>query len=281
MSKPARDDTVPGHVLLLVEGESLNEQPIFAPNLLAGKLALVTGGGTGIGFATARELGSLGARVVIAARDLERLEKAVVELRAEGIEAHAHAVNIRDENQVAALFDAVVDQHALPDILVNNAGGQFEAPAVEISANGFRAVVDLNLNGTWHMCSAFGRRLLEAGKPGDIVNIAIVVNNGAPGYAHAAAARAGVINLTKTLAREWGRSGIRINAISGGTIDTPGLEQYDRASLDAAIAKLPINRAGTAREMALAVVYLVSPAGAYTTGSTLDVDGGEHMGGAW
>jgi len=259
----------------------LNEQPIFAPNLLAGKLALVTGGGTGIGFATARELGSLGARIVIAARDFERLEKAVVELRAEGIEAHAHAVNIRDENQVAALFDAVVDQHALPDILVNNAGGQFEAPAVEISANGFRAVVDLNLNGTWHMCSAFGRRLLEAGKPGDIVNIAIVVNNGAPGYAHAAAARAGVINLTKTLAREWGRSGIRINAISGGTIDTPGLEQYDRASLDAAIAKLPINRAGTAREMALAVVYLVSPAGAYTTGSTLDVDGGEHMGGAW
>jgi len=281
MSKPAGDDTVAGLVSLLLEDESLNEQPIFAPNLLAGKLALVTGGGTGIGFAIARELGSLGARIVIAARDFERLEKAVVELGAQGIEAHAHAVNIRDENQVAALFDAVVDRHGLPDILVNNAGGQFEAPAVEISANGFRAVVDLNLNGTWHMCSAFGRRLLEAGKPGDIVNITIVVNNGSPGYAHAAAARAGVINLTKTLAREWGRSGIRINAVSGGTIDTPGLEQYDRASLDAAIAKLPIDRAGTAREMALAVVYLVSPAGAYTTGSTLDVDGGEHMGGAW
>lgn len=259
----------------------MNDLPVFAPNLLGGKLALITGGGTGIGFATARELGSLGARVILAARDFERLEKAAGVLEAEGIEAHVHAVNIRDEKQVEALFEAVVEQHGLPDILVNNSGGQFEAPAVKISANGFRSVVDLNLNGTWHMTSAFGRRLLEAGKPGDIVNIAIVVNNGAPGYAHAAAARAGVINLTKTLAREWGKSGIRINAIAGGTIDTPGLEQYDRAALDAAIKKLPIERAGTAREMALAVIYLVSPAGAYTTGSTLDVDGGEHMGGAW
>jgi len=259
----------------------LNDQPIFAPNLLSGKLALITGGGTGIGFATARELGSLGARIVIAARDLARLEEAVVSLKAEGIEAHAHPVNIRDENEVDALFETVVEHYGLPDILVNNAGGQFEAPAVEISANGFRAVVDLNLNGTWHMTSAFGRRLLAAGKPGDIVNIAIVVNNGSPGYAHAASARAGVMNLTKTLAREWGRAGIRINTIAGGTIDTPGLEQYDRAALDAAIAKLPIAREGTAREMALAVVFLVSPAGAYTTGSTLDVDGGEHLGGTW
>jgi len=237
----------------------LSDLPIFAPNLLSGKLALVTGGGTGIGFATARELGCLGARIIIAARDFERLEKAAAALEAEGIEAHAHAVNIRDENEVDALFEAIVDQHGLPDILINNSGGQFEAPALKISANGFRAVVDLNLNGTWHMSSAFGRRLLEAGKPGDIVNIALVVNNGSPGYAHAAAARAGVINLTKTLAREWG----------------------SRATLDAGIEKLPISRAGTAREMALAVVYLVSPAGAYTTGSTLDVDGGEHMGGTW
>lgn len=259
----------------------MNDLPVFAPNLLSGKLALITGGGTGIGFATARELGSLGARVILAARDLERLQKAADVLSAQGIEAHAHAVNIRDESQVEALFAAIVDQHGLPDILVNNSGGQFESPAVKISANGFRAVVDLNLNGTWHMTSAFGRRLLDAGKPGDIVNIAIVVNNGAPGYAHAAAARAGVINLTKTLAREWGDAGIRINAIAGGTIDTAGLEQYDRATLDAAIEKLPIARAGTAREMALAVVYLVSPAGAYTTGFTLQVDGGEHMGGKW
>jgi NAD(P)-dependent dehydrogenase (short-subunit alcohol dehydrogenase family) len=259
----------------------LNDLPVFAPNLLHGKLALVTGGGTGIGLATARELGNLGARVILAARDFERLEKSAAALNAEGIEAHAHAVNIRDEEQVDALFETIVDQHGLPDILVNNSGGQFEAPAVKISANGFRSVVDLNLNGTWHMSSAFGRRLLEAGKPGDIVNIAIVVNNGSPGYAHGAAARAGVINLTKTLAREWGSAGIRINAIAGGTIDTPALVQYDRAALDAGIEKLPIAREGTAREMALAVVYLVSPAGAYTTGSTLDVDGGEHMGGTW
>jgi NAD(P)-dependent dehydrogenase (short-subunit alcohol dehydrogenase family) len=259
----------------------MNDSAVFAPNLFDGKLALITGGGTGIGFATARELGRLGARVVIAARDLERLNAAAVELKADGIEAYAHALNIRDEAEVDGLFEAVVAQYGLPDMLVNNSGGQFEAPAAEISANGFRAVVDLNLNGTWHMTSAYGRRLLKAGKPGQIVNIAIVVNNGAPGYAHAAAARAGVINLTKTLAREWGQAGIRINTIAGGTIDTPALAQYDRATLDAGIEKLPIARAGTAREMALSVVYLLSPAGAYTTGSTLDVDGGEHMGGSW
>ncbi len=259
----------------------MSDPPVFAPNLLSGKLALVTGGGTGIGLATARELGSLGARIVVAARDLERLEGAAAALRGDGIDAHAHAVNIRDESEVEVLFETVIERHGLPDILVNNAGGQFEAPAVKISANGFRAVVDLNLNGTWHMSSGFARRLLAAHKPGDIVNIAIVTNNGSPGYAHASAARAGVINLTKTLAREWGPAGIRVNAIAGGTIETPGLAQYDRATLDAGIERLPIARAGTAREMALAVVFLVSPAGAYTTGSTLDVDGGEHMGASW
>ena len=144
----------------------MSDDAIFVPGLLDGRLALITGGGSGIGLAIARELGGLGARVVIAARGSERLAAAAEGLRAAGIDATAHDVNIRDETQVAALFDAVVSSHGLPDTLVNNAGGQFAADALDISANGFRAVTDLNLNGTWHMSSAFARRAVAAGRAG-------------------------------------------------------------------------------------------------------------------
>ena len=126
----------------------MSDDAIFRPGLLDGRAALITGGGSGIGLAVARELGGLGARVVIAARGAERLAVAAESLRAAGIDATAHVVNIRDETEVAALFDAIADSHGLPDLLVNNAGGQFAADALDISANGFRAVVDLNLNGT-------------------------------------------------------------------------------------------------------------------------------------
>ncbi len=250
---------------------------VFAPGLLRGRLALVTGGGTGIGLATARELGSLGARVVLAARTADRLAQAVDALRAEGIEAWAHPVDIRDEASVAALFDGVVSGIGMPDVLVNNAGGQFAADPLEISANGFRAVVDLNLNGTWHMCSAYGRRLHEAGRGGRIVNIVVVSDQGAPTMAHGAAARAGVENLTRSLARAWGPSGILVNAIAPGTIDTPALAQYDQDEVRQAVARQPVPRWGTPREVALLVAYLASSAGDFVTGSTLYVDGGSHL----
>jgi NAD(P)-dependent dehydrogenase (short-subunit alcohol dehydrogenase family) len=255
----------------------MSDDAIFRPGLLDGHAALITGGGSGIGLAIARELGGLGARVVIAARDAERLEAAAEGLRAAGIDATAHAVNIRDEAEVAALFDAIADSHGLPDLLVNNAGGQFAADALDISANGFRAVVDLNLNGTWHMSSAYARRAVEAGRAGRIVNIVLVTAGPKPGNAHGAAARAGIIHLTKTLAFEWARHGIAVNAIAPGTIETEGLDQYNPADIDAAIRRLPIKRFGTPREVALMVAYLASPAGDFITGTTLDVDGGAHL----
>src|SRR5215207_9334988 len=191
--------------------------PIFLPGLFLGRVALVTGGGTGIGLAIAKELGSLGARVVIAARQTDRLAAATDRLGEQGIEASWAQVNIRDENDVDRMFAILAEQGRIPDILVNNAGGQFSAAALKISANGFRSVIDLNLNGTWHMCRAFaaapGRKT-----PSSIVNIVLSIKGGSPNYAHAAAARAGVINLTQTLAIEWATLGMTVNAVAPGTV---------------------------------------------------------------
>ena len=250
---------------------------IFAPGLFAGRTALITGGGTGIGFAIAQELGALGAAVVIAARTTERLSAAAARLAADGIDSSWHQVDIRNEKQVAALFDALAAGGRLPDILVNNAGGQFDAPALRISPNGFRAVVDLNLTGTWHMSQAFASRRIAGAGGGRIVNIVLSIEGGSPGYAHAAAARAGVINLTKTLATEWAPHGITVNAVAPGTIRTSGLDQYDPAAIEAAIERLPIRRMGEPTEVARAVAYLASPAGDYVTGTLLFVDGGKQL----
>jgi NAD(P)-dependent dehydrogenase (short-subunit alcohol dehydrogenase family) len=250
---------------------------IFREGLLAGRTALVTGGGTGIGFSIARELGGLGARVTIAARNAERLVAAATELAQAGIAARAETVNIRKEDEVAALMDRLAAAGWRPDILVNNAGGQFHAEPFAISANGFRAVVDLNLNGTWHMTKAFAERLVAAGQGGKVVNIVLSLFQGLPGAAHAGAARAGVVNLTKSLALAWARHGITVNAVAPGTIDTSALAQYDAAEIDADIRRLPIKRLGRAQEVAQAVAFLVSPAGDYMTGTTLVLDGGEHL----
>lgn len=250
---------------------------IFRPGLLAGRTALVTGGGTGIGLAIARELGALGARVVIAARDGDRLARAAADLAEAGIVARAEPLNIRKEAEVGLLLDRLQADGWLPDILVNNAGGQFNAEPLAISANGFRAVVDLNLNGTWHVTKAVAERLVADQRAGRIVNIVLSLFQGLPGSAHAGAARAGVINLTKSLALAWARHGILLNAIAPGTIETPALSQYDAAEMAADIQRLPVKRMGRPEEVAQLVAFLVSPAGDYMTGTTLILDGGEHL----
>ncbi len=250
---------------------------IFRPGLLAGRTALVTGGGTGIGLAIARELGVLGARVVIAARDGDRLARAAAGLGEAGIAVRAEPLNIRKEAEVGLLLDRLQVDDWLPDILVNNAGGQFNAEPLAISANGFRAVVDLNLNGTWHVTKAVAERLVAAQRPGRIVNIVLSLFQGLPASAHAGAARAGVINLTKSLALGWARHGILLNAVAPGTIETPALSQYDAAEMAADIQRLPVKRMGRPEEVAQLVAFLVSPAGDYMTGTTLILDGGEHL----
>jgi len=252
---------------------------IFVPGLLAGRHAVVTGGGTGIGFAIAQELGALGARLTIAARDSARLDAAADRLRAAGCEVAARTLNIRDNDAVVAFFDALTAD-GLPDILVNNAGGQFAAEPLAISPNGFRAVVDLNLQGTWQVTRAWAERRIAAGEGGSIVNIVLSTQHGAPMMMHSAAARAGVENMTKSLAFAWGPKGITVNAIAPGTIDTEALDNYGRDEMIAWGKRLPVPRIGDPREVALAVAYLVSPAGAYVTGTTIIVDGGQHLMGA-
>ncbi|MGJ7462064.1 SDR family oxidoreductase [Halomonas sp. MA07-2] len=253
---------------------------IFAENLFAGKTALVTGGGSGIGLAIARVLGALGARVVIAARDIERLSAASESLAGEGIDALARAVNIRDHQSIEALFQTFNAEALDVDILVNNAGGQFAAPALDISPNGFRSVVDLNLQGTFQMSQAFAKHCIASRRPGSIINIVLCQESGLPGMAHAAAARAGVVNLTKTLAWEWADQSIRVNAIAPGTIKTGGLDQYDPASLQAGVDKLLIKRMGEPEEVGQTVAFLASPAAGFITGICLAQDGGEHLTGA-
>jgi len=253
---------------------------IFRDGLFDGETALITGGGSGIGLGIARLLGSLGARVMLAAREEARLAAATEDLRRQGVAADWRTLNIRDDEAVSQFYDALEADGALPTILVNNAGGQFAAKALDISAKGFRSVVDLNLNGAWHMTHGLAKRAIAAERPASIVNIVLCLASGLPGMAHSAAARAGVVNLTKTLAYEWGRHGLRVNAVAPGTIATSGLDNYDPAQLEAATRRLPIPRFGTVEEVAQAVAYLASPAASFVTGVTLEIDGGEHMTGA-
>lgn len=242
---------------------------------LAGQVALVTGGGTGIGRAIALRLGQMGADVVLAARRTGPLHETAAMLADMGRTAWVETVNIRDEESVDGLARAVRAQVGKLHILVNNAGGQFVAPTQQISPNGWRAVVDLNLNGTFLCCRAFAPLIEESGG-GSIVNmVAAMYHRGAPGMAHSAAARAAVVNLTQTLAVEWAQRGIRVNAIAPGlTMTEAFINNYSADTLKALEQATPLGRMGHPEEMAAAVGFLVSPEAGYITGQTLTIDGG-------
>jgi citronellol/citronellal dehydrogenase len=250
-------------------------QSIFRPDLFQGQVILVTGGGTGIGRAIAHEVASLGAQVILAARKLEPLEQTRDEIAAAHGSASIHLCNIRQEEQITALFAAIVAQHGQLDALVNNAGGQFMSPAESISLKGWNAVVETNLTGTFMMCrEAYNRCFRERG--GRIVNIIVDMWRGFPGMAHTGAARAGVENLTKSLAVEWSRSGVLVNAVAPGLIEGNGILQYGEAMLpfiQAMKKDIPLKRMGTEAECAAAVTFLLSPAAAYISGETIKVDG--------
>ncbi len=248
---------------------------IYRDGLFDGRVALITGGGTGIGKAIAFELGRLGCAVVLAARTLDRLEATATELRAVGIDARAVACNIRDEAVVAAAVALAVEEHGRLDFLVNNAGGQFPSPAAAIRTKGWNAVLETNLTGTFLMCrEAHAAWMGEHG--GAIVNIIADMHRGFPGMAHTGAARAGVDNLTKTLAVEWAHCGIRVNAVAPGIIFGSGYENYDpyfQRIFLAMADNIPAQRLGTEEEVAAAAVFLLSPGAAYVSGDTLRVDG--------
>ena len=239
---------------------------------------VVTGGATGLGFATARRLGQDGQAVVLASRKRDHLEDARRRLRDEGIACEIAELDVRDADGVDALFASLPDVSAV----VNNAAGNFVCPTVELSPNGFRAVVEISLFGCFHCSRALARRLIAEGQPGAIVNIvATYAWTGAPGVAHSAAAKAGMIAFTKSVAREWGSHGIRVNAVAPGFVPT---EQAVESILARGEAQdrmrdlIPLGRFGEPAEIADAVAFLLSDAAAYITGSVLTVDGGRSLG---
>jgi len=248
---------------------------IFRDGLFDGQVALVTGGGTGIGRCIAHELAALGARVVIAGRRPEPLAATVEEIAAVGGAAHALTLDIRDEVAVDASVAELVATHGGLDLLVNNAGGQFASPAALIRPKGWRAVVDTNLNGTFFVTQAAFKHAM-ARRGGAIVNIVADMWNGFPGMAHTGAARAAVVNLTKTLAIEWAVAGVRVNSVAPGFILSSGLKSYPKSVAEMArevFVSSPASRPGTESEVSAAVAFLLSPAAAFISGETLKVDG--------
>ncbi|MGW7347623.1 SDR family oxidoreductase [Streptomyces sp. NPDC054854] len=251
------------------------------PGTYAGQVVLVTGGGSGLGKAIAAEFARLGADLVIASRRAGQLEAARAELAAvPGAGRVTAAVcDVRDPERVADVFDAVEAALALPDVLVNNAAANFPCPAEDLSPNAWRAVVDTTLTGTWFMTREFGRRHLAAGTPGSIVNIgASYAWTGGPGFAHSAAAKAGVKNLVETLAVEWGPYGVQINGLVPGLFPHEDMSEDIRGGLERAApgakdARQPALRVGVPRELGWAATFLASPYARFVTGHTLVVDG--------
>lgn len=254
---------------------------VFAPNLLAGQVALVTGGGSGIGAGIAKAFARHGAKVALVGRTKEKLDAVAADIRAAGGEASTHAADVRDYPALEHAVEDVVKAFGRLDVLVNSAAGNFLAPAATLSANGFRSVVDIDLCGTFNACRAAFAHLSKRG--GAIVSItATQAEVPTPLQVHAGAAKAGIEKMTRDLALEWGRMGVRVNAVAPGPIEgTEGMSRLAPGTTgDLLKRRVPAGRYGTIEEIAAAVLYLVSPAGTYVTGSTLLVDGGTSLIGA-
>lgn len=253
----------------------------YAPDLMAGQVALVTGSGSGMGRATAFEMASCGARLALFARRREPLEETAALIRAGGGEAFCVEGDIRDEHSIEAAMLKIKDHYGRVDVLVNNAGGQYIAAARDITNKGFEAVIRNNLIGSWQMTRAVADHFMfETG--GAIVFVtAISTRTALTGFAHTVAARAGVTGMMKTLAAEWGEYGIRLNCVAPGTIKTEALGRYPiPPERWHELNRSVLNRMGAAQDVAGTIVFLASKLGGFITGEDVYVDGGEtlHMG---
>ncbi|WP_273444933.1 SDR family oxidoreductase [Neolewinella agarilytica] len=252
---------------------------MYAPNLFQDKVALVTGGRSGIGYGIAEALLKLGAKVIICARKAAPLAEAAAALSEHGT-CVQRPCDIRKSEEVEALADLIESEFGRLDILVNNAGGQFPSLARHISDNGWNAVINTNVNGTFYVSRIMANRFFVPQKSGNIINIVVNHLRGFPGMAHTGAARAAVENLTKTLAQEWAVYNIRLNCVAPGTIISSGLDTYAepvKALLDQMKEENLMQRHGTIEDVANAVLFLASPLSAYTSGTTLYVDGMDHL----
>lgn len=265
----------------------MSDNPLdsFRPDLFRGKTALITGGGRGIGLAVAEGFARYGANLVIAGRHEETLQAAAARFARSGTDCLPVKTNIREVAEVEHLVSKALEGFGQIDFLINNAGGQFPARPSDISDGGWRAVVDLNLNGTWNMCSRVAPLMAERGF-GAIINMVHVYafNRGAPPFVHSGAARAGVVSMTQSMSYYLARKGVTINALAPGTIDTAGVHEEEFASAEyrdlaeSTLRDVPAHRMGTAEEMAAICLFLCSPAARYINGASIVADGAQFMG---
>jgi citronellol/citronellal dehydrogenase len=256
---------------------------IFAPDLLKDQVCLVSGGGSGLGRATALELARLGAVVEVCGRRAEPLEQTVAAIEAAGGRAFATPMDIREEEAVESLFDGVLERHDRLNLLVNNAGGQFLSPAEAISPKGFRTVIELNVMGTWLMTHAAATRAFIPQEGGKVLSVTLSPHNGMPGMVHSGAGRAAVENMMRTLSVEWARFGIKLCALAAGQFDTETLRTKYPAEVTRNVAgTVPLGRLGTEDEMAWLVAFLASPAGDFFSGTVITLDGArDNWFGSW
>lgn len=249
----------------------------FAADLLQGKTALVTGGGTGMGRATAIELSRCGAKVAVLGRRIEPLESCAAEIRALGGAALAMPADIREPEQIEQAMLRIKAEFGGLDILVNNAGGQFVSPARDLSNKGFETVIRNNLIGTWQMTKSVADHFMLA-NGGSIVFVTACIKSGLSGFVHTAAARGGVLGMMKTLAFEWAEYGIRLNCVAPGTIKTEALGHYPITPDQwLELNRNVLGHMGDVEDVAGAIVFLSSPLGKFVTGEEWYVDGGETL----
>ena len=252
-----------------------------------GRTGIITGGATGIGFAVAREVARLGGRVIIASRKEEKLATSVEQIRSEtgrADAAHYHVLDVRDAEAVEGMAAKVEADHGPIAFLMNNAAGNFVVPADELSVNGWNSVIGIVLNGTFYCSSAVGKRMIAAQKGGVMLNvIANYAWTGGPGVIHSASAKAGVLAMTRTLAVEWARHKIRVNAIAPGPVDTPGAAERlfpDPMIMEGIRKTIPLRRFANLEEIAHAASYMLSEYASYMTGENFVLDGGQWLSGA-
>lgn len=253
------------------------QKTAFAPQLFKGSTVVVSGAGSGLGKAIATIFARLGANLAICGRNPEKLNAAADFFKEFGGEVLAMPISIRDPDQVEEFFEAIQSKFGGFDVLVNNAGGQFPQAAIDFSRNGWNAVIDTNLNGTWWMMQTAARQWIKNSTQGAIINIVADIWRGMPGIAHTCAARAAVVYLSKTVAIEWAPHGLRVNCVAPGCCETTGYKQYPKEGLATYAEGNPMLKSGDEWDVAEAVVYLAAQTGKFITGEVLTVDGGQQL----